>query len=674
MIRPDELIIDNFAGGGGASTGIEMALGRHIDVAINHDAEAVAMHQVNHPHTRHLCQSVWQADPQDVTQNRPVGLAWFSPDCKHFSKAKGGTPVEKHIRDLAWVVVLWAKRVRPRVIMLENVEEFHGWGPLIEMADGRTMPCPERKGHTFKKWKGELKKLGYKVEERELRACDYGAPTSRKRLFVIARRDGRPIVWPAPTHGNPKSKDPAIRDAVADGRLRPWRTAAEIIDWSLPCPSIFERKKPLAENTLKRIAKGIQRYVLDAAEPFIVSVAHGDSGGRREYPLDEPLGTVTGGGISHALVSAHVAKFRSGAVGSGADEPMPTVTANSFIKRPGGCAPLGVVGATLVGVGGRMGQSSPRTVNAPYHTTTAKADTAIVIPTLISTGYGERPATYECGECGELFQDEHASGVGGLAPAECPKCGEERNIIEHKGQEPRVPGIEKPLGTVVASGVKHALVAPILVGAGGPAYSGKPKTPDDPMNTLTTENHSAVVAAFLAQHNSERGSGVKAGHDAREPVSTITGSGSQQNVVAAHLLNLKGSDRRARAVDEPVPTITGGGMHVAEVRAFLIKYFGSAVGQDVDDPLHTVTSKPRFGLVTIHGVDYVIADIGMRMIQAPELFRAQSFPPGYVIDFMHNGRLLPKSSQVRMCGNSVPPVMSKALVEANFAEPAAEVA
>jgi DNA (cytosine-5)-methyltransferase 1 len=249
------LIIDNFAGGGGASTGIEMALGRPIDVAINHDAEAVAMHAANHPRTHHLCQNVWKADPIEVVAEAsarrgssvplPIELAWFSPDCKHFSKAKGSKPVEKGIRDLAWVVVHWARRVRPKVIMLENVEEFRDWGPLIETDDGRLVPCPVSKGLTFKRWCRELKKLGYKIEHRELRASDYATPTIRKRLYVIARCDGLPIVWPEPSHAKGGA-----------GGLPEWRWAAECIDFDLPCPSIFSRKKALAENTLRRIARG----------------------------------------------------------------------------------------------------------------------------------------------------------------------------------------------------------------------------------------------------------------------------------------------------------------------------------------------------------------------------------------------------------------------------------
>jgi len=273
MMRP--LIIDNFAGGGGASTGIERAIGRPIDVAINHDPEAVAMHLANHPGTKHYCQSILAVDPLDATGGAPVALVWFSPDCKHHSKAKGGKPREKNIRDLAWVVVHWAERPlkatpdgsgAPQVIMLENVEEFRQWGPLDE--DGR--PIKERQGEEFDLWCRRLKRLGHKLQYRELRACDYGAPTSRKRLYLIARRDGQPIVWPEPTHGKPGSPE------VLAGKRLPWRTAAECIEWSIPCPSIFSRKRPLKDATLRRIAHGTMRYVVNASKPFIVRAAHGD--------------------------------------------------------------------------------------------------------------------------------------------------------------------------------------------------------------------------------------------------------------------------------------------------------------------------------------------------------------------------------------------------------------
>jgi DNA (cytosine-5)-methyltransferase 1 len=310
-----ELIIDSFAGGGGASTGIERALGRSPDIAINHSPEAIAMHRLNHPATRHFCEDVWQVDPREATGGRPVGLAWFSPDCTHFSKAKGGKPRSKKIRGLAWAVYRWAKAVRPRVIALENVEEFADWGPLLD--DGR--PCPVRRGMTFRRWCRQLENLGYEIDARELRACDYGAPTSRKRLFVIARCDGQPIRWPEPTHGH---------------GLQPYRTAGECIDWTLPCPSIFARKKPLADATLRRVAAGVMRYVVHARQPFLVAptlvqTGYGEREGQapRALDLQKPLGTVVAGGQKHALVAAFLARHFTGVVGSDLREPMRTVTA-----------------------------------------------------------------------------------------------------------------------------------------------------------------------------------------------------------------------------------------------------------------------------------------------------------------------------------------------------------
>jgi DNA (cytosine-5)-methyltransferase 1 len=298
----DEIIVDLFAGGGGASTGIEMALGRYVDIAINHDPEAVALHQANHRMTTHYVSDVFEVDPATACAGFDIGLLWASPDCKHFSKAKGGKPVSKKIRGLAWVVVKWAKVMRPRVIALENVEEFQTWGPLG--ADDR--PCPERKGRTFQRWVRSLKQLGYAVEWREMRACDYGAPTIRKRLFVVARCDNQPIVFPDATHGAPESL------AVQAGKLQPWRTAAECIDWSIPCPSIFERKRPLAEATLRRIAKGVMRYVVEAQEPFIVGLAHGEHKerpGTRSTSTRAPVRTIHSQGGNFAVVDATIAPF-----------------------------------------------------------------------------------------------------------------------------------------------------------------------------------------------------------------------------------------------------------------------------------------------------------------------------------------------------------------------------
>ena len=457
MLLPGEIVVDNFAGGGGASTGIEAALGRAIDVAVNHDPAAVAMHAANHPHTNHLCQSVWSVHPRDATRDasgkaRPIGLAWFSPDCKHFSKAKGGKPVERHIRDLAWVVIRYAalpKLERPRVIMLENVEEFRDWGPLVTTDDGKLMPCPLQKGVTFRRWVARLKSLGYQVDWRELRASDYGAPTIRKRLFLIARCDGLPIVWPKPTHG-PKGSG-----------LLPYRTAADCIDWAIPCPSIFERKKPLAENTLKRIARGVKRYVIDAAEPFIVPVTH--HGDTRVHPTSEPLRTIT--------------------------------TAQR--------GEMALVVPTVVGCGGRAAQSRPRGGDEPLATMTAKADACLATATLIQTGYGERE-----GQAPRSLDIEKPLGTvvaGGVKHAlVVPHITKFRaNSTGH--------GIDEPMHTVTANSFikRPGGSAPIgLVSAHLSAYYGegsggtdRSASLDDPLRTQTTENRHAVVAAFLAQHN-----------------------------------------------------------------------------------------------------------------------------------------------------------------------------
>jgi len=410
-----EIIVDNFAGGGGASTGIEMAIGRSVDIAINHDPAAIAMHRANHPETEHYCESVWDVDPREVAQGRPVGLCWLSPDCTHFSKAKGGKPREKKIRGLAWVALRWAATVRPRVIMLENVEEFTTWGPLVAKCDPETgrmlkiipgdedeedlvvvsepgeyvpteqrfmIPDPNQKGRTFRTFVNALRRQGYQVDWRELRACDYGAPTIRKRFFLVARCDGRPIVWPEPTHGDPKSA------AVKSGKLKPWRTAAEIIDWSLPCPSIFERKKPLAKNTLRRIARGLQKFVIENPKPFIAPEAeeplgtitaggmgksqlvaaflssyYGETspGEARGSRLDEPAHTVTAGGNRFALVTSHLVKMRGTNIGQPFAEPLQTITA--------GGNHFGEVRAFLMAY---YGTGVGQTLDEPLHTVVTK--------------------------------------------------------------------------------------------------------------------------------------------------------------------------------------------------------------------------------------------------------------------------------------------------------------
>lgn len=538
-----ELIVDNFAGGGGASLGIEWALGRAPDIAINHDAEAVAMHTANHPTTEHYCEDVWQVDPVQACRGRPVALAWFSPDCKHFSKAKGGKPVDKKIRALAWVVIRWARAVRPRVIVLENVEEFEDWGPVLE--DGR--PCRRRVGLTFRIWIGKLRALGYQVEWRELVAADYGAPTTRKRLFLIARCDGRPIVWPEPTHG--------------PGRARPWRTAAECIDWSLPTYSIFltpeEAKRygvrrPLAENTQRRIARGLKKFVLDNPQPFIVPYYGG--GRDRAHDLGEPMRTIVA-------------------------EPRYSLVA-PYLTR-------------IAQTGGNGGYSND--LRDPLTTVVSKAEHLVLAPYFVSR-YGEDP-------------DPRRGGGA--------------------GQEPRARSVELPMPTIVP-----------------------------------TQNGAQLVAAFLAKHF---GGNETPGWPLGKPMSTIT-ERDHHALISSSLVKLKGTARHGQQIELPLHTIQAGGNHYAEVRAFFTKFYGSSVGQILNEPAHTTTTKARFGLVTVHGENYVLSDIGMRMLAPRELYRAQGFPNSYEIAPVVDGKALSKEGQVRMCGNSVPPPMVAALASAIFPE------
>ncbi|MFL0198405.1 DNA cytosine methyltransferase [Clostridium sp. WILCCON 0269] len=315
----DEIIVDNFAGGGGASTGIEMATGHSVEIAINHDPAAIAMHKVNHPQTEHYCESVWEVDPVKAVRGRRIGLAWFSPDCKHFSKAKGGKPCDKRIRGLAWIVLKWAALVRPRVIMLENVEEFQTWGPL----NRRRHPIKSKKGETYWKWRNQLEALGYKVNSRELIAADYGAPTKRKRFFMVARCDGQPIIWPKKTHGDRNSEE------VKNGTLKPYVPAAEVIDWNIPCKSIFGRKKPLVENTMKRIARGIQKFVIENPEPFIMQIGQTGFTEDRNKSIHEPLTTIVSK-TEHCLVTPYLIQYHSettkdGVRGQSIKEPIMTL-------------------------------------------------------------------------------------------------------------------------------------------------------------------------------------------------------------------------------------------------------------------------------------------------------------------------------------------------------------
>ncbi len=442
----NELIVDNFAGGGGASTGIEQAIGRSVDIAINHDGDALLVHQANHPDTQHYISDVFEVDPREVTKGQPVGLAWFSPDCKHFSKAKGGAPVSKRVRGLAWVVIRWAATVKPRVIILENVEEFQTWGPVVATESGKHVPCPNRKGQTFNNWKRALEKQGYNVEMRELRACDYGAPTIRKRLFVVARCDGLPIIWPAPTHGKSESEE------VISGKLKPWRIAAECIDWSIPCPSIFERKRPLAENTQRRIAEGLRRFVLESPSPFIISYY----GAKKEND------------------------FR----GLKLTDPLPTQTTEN---RFGLVTPTFVPFA--VGCGGPKYSAKPRSVGKPELTLPASGNyRSLVVPSIVPIAhYNGSKIAHTCDEPLRTVTAFPKGGSFALVSAFLAK-----HYTGVVGQ-----ALEKPAGTVTTID-HHSLVTSNLVKMRNGCIG---QSIDEPMHTITAGGiHFAEVRAFLIKY------------------------------------------------------------------------------------------------------------------------------------------------------------------------------
>lgn len=668
------IIVDNFAGFGGAGHGIERAAGRPVDVAINHCPLAIEYHTKNSPGTLHLCSSVWEVDPDDATGGRGVALAWFSPDCRHFSRAKGKPKVDKRVRSLAWVVIKWATRLeehkRPDVIILENVREFETWGPLIEVdgPSGRhTVPDPERKGETFRRWWRSLERAGYVVEKRVLNAADFGAPTIRKRLFIIARRDGKPIRWPEATHGpaHKSAKKCSARDARtlgsagsehvrhriksgaeqpaeitgiecaqetrihranesaaghvavevppngerrSSGRLKPYRTAAECIDWSLPVKSIFERARPLAEKTQRRIAMGIWRYLINSDRPFLVRYnTEKGSGDNHARSLNEPLGTV--------------------------------VTENRY----------GLVVPTLVsGYGERDGQEPrARGVEQPAPTVPASGKHALAAAMLVrhcqngSTGKGCTSADEPIGTM--VTKAEHS-----LINA---------SLVKFRGDSPGVP-VDGPVPTITSgagaarpAGAAHALglMGAALVGVGGRAGCSPERAADRPMGVVTTKADTGLAAVSLARFNH--------------------------------------GEKQWNSVDAPLGVIAtqGAGGKFGLVYAFLAKYYScgdNCVG--LDQPMPTVTTKDRVGLVTVtverpdgstepaagvwlKGPEdterqlYLIADIGLRMLTPRELARAQGFPDSFVLP--------PQASKaVRLIGNSVPPPLAEAIVRANFPE------
>lgn len=590
---PGELIIDNFAGGGGTSTGLEAAFGRPVDIAINHDPEALAMHAINHPHTLHLCESVWDVDPIAVTGNQPVGLVWLSPDCKHFSKAKGGTPVAKHIRGLAWVGMRWVALTKPRVLMLENVEEFQTWGPLLVGADGTARPDPARKGKTFDSFVRQLRAHGYVVDWRELRACDNGAPTIRKRLFLIARRDGLPIIWPEQTHAAPTDR------RVLAGKLLPYRTAAECIDFTLPAASIFDRKKPLATNTQRRVAKGLWRHVLATANPYIVNtqeIAHNASHHERatanrnhQCGPGSILQGSPGSAAHHGATGANLEGLRSADAGQTAIDSQRSewpessrhpVGTNS--RAPGadheiqsavldGCTPAAAAsrGNAPVTAGNslRAAELAEPSRNAqqavtPYLTEHANASNQ-------RTMAADEPLRTQCAQ----VKGGHFSLV---APTITPLRG---TTEAHLGGH----DILAPLSTVAASGTHHALVAGHITkfntGSIGTAL-------DEPLATIT------------------------AGGTPKRPSTGIT-----QGLVGAHMVTIgygerPGQDARTQDVRAPLGTAVAGGVKQGVVAARLVtahiqRDMGRSVGHDISDPLATTTAGGggKSSLVAAHLVD-----------------------------------------------------------------------
>ena len=618
---PDELIVDSFAGGGGASTGIELATGRPVDIAINHDPDAILMHKTNHPHTEHIQASVWDVDLVEVCAGRPVGLLWASPDCKHFSKAKGGKPVDKNIRGLAWIVLRWAGTVRPRVIILENVEEFQTWGPVR-----RGHPVKSKAGQTFHKWLSQLQALGYAVEWRELVAADYGAPTTRKRFFLVARCDGAPIVWPEPTHAPAGSRD------VLEGRKKPWRSAAEIIDWSLPCPSIFDTReqirekyglsaqRPLRPNTMRRVIRGVDKFAIKNPEPFLVVVNH--AGDFRGQDAAAPLQTVTakhGYGVASPVMAPLTMHNNENATGTGITEPVNTITSS------GAGGHQMVITPTLAAIGQTGGGERGRKITEPTHTQVSKAEECMVAPALIQHHTEQTERVRGQGVADPLMTID-ASNRYGLAAA---------SLVKYYGSDQHGQNIGDPLHTVTAKDREAVLAANMAKFYGG-NYSGEGSKMSDPLHTVTAVDHNALTATHMVKMK-----GTNLGGPMSEPVQTITAGGGHFGVVTTVV---------ARA--EPGAELG----HWPKIRGLLNIHCGYALADD------------EVLLLELGGAWYFIADIGLRMLIPRELYCANGFPDDYIIDRDYTGREYPKFKQTARCGNAVPPPFAEALVRANLPE------
>lgn len=670
-LRPGEIGVVGFAGIGGWCTGWMEAVGVPPAIAVNHDEYAISVHKRNHPECRHLTEDMFLANIKNAVGRMPVGWGHFSPDCTDFSPAKGGKPVSKKIRGLAWVVLKWASEVSPRIVSVENVPAFAGWCPLIAKrckttrrvlkvgapschahahhcaAPGERVPVeqqllvrdPKRIGETFRRWRRQFESLGYVVEHRELKACDYGAATTRKRLFIIGRRDGMRIRWPKHTHAAPN--DPR----VLRGELLPFRTAAECIDFSDRGKSIFGRKKALATATERRVAEGVYRYVLKK-RPFIVNLTHG----ARTEDIDSPIATVTGANRGEkAIVSPVLMSNNTNNAPRSVEDPIGTVTGGNrhFVIAP--------VIAKTHSNGSDREASGVRSADEPVGAILPKDGLAIVAPTLIQTSYGER-----------------------------------------EGQAPRVLDLHAPLGTVVAQGQKHSVVSAVFIAKHNDGNASYGISVDQPADTITRKDHHALVTAELVQQ--DYGSSQWQSPDA--PLNTIT-QNNHHTRVSAGLVKLRGTSSTASA-EEPAPTISAQGQHLGVVTAQIVEYYGTDQRGSIEEPIPTITTKDRFAVVseTLHqegedagradllsrcarvaefleryipglhfpdkivrveidGAIYVMVDIEIRMLRPRELARCQGFPDSYVL-------LGTITQQVGGIGNSVPPAFAKALAIANL--------
>ena len=672
----NELIIDNFAGGGGASVGIELATGRPVDIAINHDADAIAMHSVNHPYTQHFQEDVFAINPEEVTGGRPVGIAWFSPDCKHFSRAKGNKPVEHKIRGLSWVIIKWAmSSVAPRCIFMENVEEIQTWGPLIyvegkeiselERMPGSWRPDPERAGETFKAFVGMLsdgvapdcpalaeaceflkiergsaeeqrliKGLGYKLEFRTIRACDLGAPTIRKRFYLVARNDGKPIVFPKATHGKGKG-------------LKPYRTAAECIDWSIPCPSIFERKKPLVKNTLRRVARGLDKFVIKNPKPYILEMNFDNP----FQDVDRPMSTQTSANHHYLITPELVQVNHSGDSlrGQKVDDTFPTIT-----QKHG----FGVATPVLVECSHKNGPGV-HGVDAPMNTQTGKACFAVETPYLTK------------------FQ-QHSLGQDAKKPLDTVMPGATRfgavmpSIIQYHSEqskgEVRGQDIKEPLMTVDGSpryAVNGIYISKYFGGEGAKASGAS-----DPVPTVTAKDHNSLVAANIVHYYG----GADHASKSDAPIPTVT-TLPRHYLCASNLCVLR-KNMDGKSLDEPMPTLTTSAGHFAEIRTYLLPvdstqdlYHWNEVRKLLNEYADYSIKENEILIIEIAGTPYFIGDIGMRMLKAEELKLAQGFPVDYIIDIeRHIGKKYSEAKQIARLGNAVCPPVATALIRANCAD------